>query len=171
MFLKSSFQTSIPRRSSSCLAGGESFQSGSAYVSYLTHLEENVERHDYCLMCWTAIEKEQRLKEGVYWIGKIPVKREKSSSQDSKALALFCQLAKKPTEKEKKLLMVLTLYLERQKQIERRSEMKNKEHPHIHYYELLESGEVFSIETCSLSQEDSERMVYELKEKFNEPDA
>ncbi len=166
MMIKTPTQGSIPRRSTHCFAKGEPLQPSSEYVSCLLIEDETWKRYDYCLACWQATEKQRREDKGSFWKGKVPTKKETILRKDEKTLELFRSMVTDYAPTKQKLLMVLTLYLERKKQMVRRVELKEELSPNIHFYELLETGEVFSIEYCSLSQEDSEKMIEELKARL-----
>jgi hypothetical protein len=140
----------IPRRSTHCVSGNEPFIPGSDYISVLLSTDEGWERADYCPKCW---EKEKRAKEGQFWKGKIPLKKEKRLSPDEKALELF-----RKTE-DPKLLFVLALYLHRREQIVRRSDT---------FYEIPETGEVIAVSRITLSPEEGKKAGEQLVKLLNE---
>jgi hypothetical protein len=132
---------SLPRRLSRCILGQEPFEQGMEYLSFLD-LEGC--RRDYCPACWEKIEKKG---EGHFWKGKIPYKQKKASQPDENALELFRQ------HKDPKQRFVLALYLQRRGQLMRRTQT---------LYEIPETGELFEVEKISLSLEEGERVAKEI---------
>jgi hypothetical protein len=132
---------SLPRRLSRCILGQEPFEQGMEYLSFL---DAEGCRRDYCPSCWEKIAKNG---EGHFWKGKIPYKREKVSQPDERALKLFRQ------HKDLKQRFVLALYLQRKEQLVRRTQT---------LYEIPETGELFEVEKISLSSEEGERLAKEI---------
>ena len=165
MFIKNQLQLLIPRRSVACLHHKEHFQPADDYISYLYLEDEEWVREDYCVQCWQQVEK-QKSEKGNYWKGKIPVRKKEKSTPDERAIKLLREWALDAHLENKKNLFFLTLYLERLKQIQRRSELKDKKLPLIDYYEVLETGEIFPIESCILSGQDTEKMQQDLLSKL-----
>lgn len=151
----------VPRRSSQCHQGCESFVPGSEYFSFLVLGEQGWQREDYCSDCWREVEEKKKKIEGVEWHGKIPKKKTKTISRDEKAHLLF-----KDTYHEKvdeKVTYVLALYLERKKQLQRRTGVKNKL-----CFENPDSGETFLIEKLLLAPEELDQIISKLLDKLNE---
>lgn len=165
MYLKSLFPAHLPKRSTACHLGKEALRPGMSYVSHICELEDKYTREDYCIHCWETLQKKQRNTEGSYWIGKIPLKKQEPVQYDHRAFALFRELLQS-SENDQKLLTLLALYLERQKLIERRPQMKDRSNSTVQFYEVIETGEMIGIQLCSLSQEDSEKMIHQLKQRL-----
>lgn len=138
--------TQISRRLSHCILKGEFFERGSEYISYL---DADGQRWDYCPHCWEKIEKP---KEGHFWKGKIPPKKEKVLHPDEKALQLFRHV------EDPKQKYVLALYLQRNQQIVKRTKT---------LFEVPETGEVFDVARMVLEKEEGERVAKELNELLN----
>jgi len=136
----------IPARLKHCILGGEILTYGSEYIS---HLDLDGKRSDYCLNCWEKIPKP---KEGSYWKGKIPLKSEKKQRPDAQALQLFYQL------KDPKYRYVLALYLQRKQQLVKRTKT---------LYEIPETGEVFDIPPIVLSAEESEHIAHSIDSQLH----
>lgn len=131
----------IPRRLSRCVLEGESFEQGAEYISFLD-MQGN--RQDYCPCCWERIRKPV---EGHFWKGKIPLKKEKNFHSDEKALALF----RRQTDPKKRF--VLALYLQRKQQLVRRTQT---------LYEIPETGEVFDLEKVTISAAEADTLAHEV---------
>lgn len=145
----------IPRRSTHCVLGGELFTPGTEYMSQLIATENGWQRADYCLTCW---EKTPKKKEGAYWRGRIPAKKEKKKTPDERALELFRK------EEDPKLLSVLALYLQRRDQIIRRSEEKKRL-----LFEIPETGEIIPVPKMHLSPEEGRKIGEQLVKLLNAP--
>ena len=128
----------IPRRLSRCVLGNEPFEPGQKYISVLD-VEGN--RKDYCPLCW---EKTHKPKGGHYWQGKLPLKKEKVTHPDMKALELF------RSAQDEKLRFVLALYLQRKQQLLRRTRT---------LYEVPASGEVFDVPPIALTPQEGETLA------------
>ena len=137
----------ISRRLNHCALEGEVFKPGSEYFSYLD-IDGN--RRDYCPTCW---EKMQKPEEGSFWRGKIPPKKEKFLQPDKRALAYFRQLD------DLKYRFVLALYLQRKKQLARRTQT---------VYEIPQTGEVFEVEEISISSEEGARIAEYIHKQIEE---
>lgn len=135
-------QQIIPRRSQLCCKHRGPLSPGSEYISVLVEEGENLVRRDYCLACF---ESEKRPSES-HWRGKIPLKPEKK--RDPEAVALFRELVAERNDPAR--LFLLALYLERKKELVRRPEVKEKNKALL-YFELLETGEIFSIQSTPLT--------------------
>ncbi len=139
----------LPRRAKCCALKEEPFVPGSEYVSSLT---SEGERSDYCVHCWKEVEKE-----GFYWKGKIPRRKVEPLTHDEKALTYFRSIY---GEKEKqKALFILAQYLERKRQLVKLTDAKN---PNMLFYELPESGELFSVEPQRIAPEEAEDISEEI---------
>ena len=139
----------LPRRAKCCALKEESFVPGSEYGASLT---PEGERADYCVQCWKEVEKV-----GFHWKGKIPHKKTEPVTHDDKALAYFRSIY---GEKEKqKALFILAQYLERKRQLVKLTDAKN---PHMLFYELPESGELFSVEPQRIAPEEAEDISGEI---------
>lgn len=138
---------SIPRRLTRCILGGESFDKGSEYVSFL---DAEGNRKDYCPLCWEKITK---TSEGHFWKGKIPLKKERLSNPDQRALELFKESC------DPKIRFVLALYLQRKQQLVRRT-------PTL--YEIPATGELFNVEKEIPNPEESAALAHTVDQLINE---
>ncbi len=136
----------LPTRLSRCVLEQEVFNHGMEYVS---HLDLDNVRKDYCLKCW---EKSEKPVQGHFWKGKIPPKKEKKRLPDEKALDLF-----RKTEDPRKRF-VLALYLQRKRQLVRRTQT---------LYEIPETGEVFDVEIVLMSSEEGAEIAKEIDESIH----
>ncbi len=136
---------SIPRRLSHCILGGELFEKGDEYISFL---DPEGNRKDFCTRCWA---KKGKPSEGSFWKGVIPPKKEKLSLPDENALKLFRSTL------EPKMRFVLALYLHRKKQLFRRTET---------LYELPETGELFHVERQTLLAQESVSLAQWIDEQI-----
>jgi len=134
---------SIARRLSHCVLTGEQFEPGGDYVS---SLDAEGNRKDYCPVCWQKIDKS--LVEH-FWRGKIPLKKEKLTHPDLKALELF------RAAEDDKLRFVLALYLHRKGQLIKRTKT---------LYEFPFSGEVFDVPFIRLTPQEGETMAQVIHE-------
>jgi hypothetical protein len=132
----------LPRRQARCILEGELFEQGSEYISLL---DFSGNRKDYCPACWQKVVKPL---DGHFWRGKVPHKQEKTQV-DEKALTLFSEI------KEPKLRFVLALYLQRKRQLIRRTKT---------LFEIPDTGELFDIEPFFLSAEEGEHCAYEIEQ-------
>lgn len=128
----------IPRRLSRCVLGDELFEPGGVYLSIL---DSNGARKDYCPHCWEKIHKP---KGEHFWRGNIPLKKEKTTHSDFKALELLRSLV------DDKLRFVLALYLQRTHQLLRITHT---------LYEAPATGEVFDVPKASLSLQEGESLA------------
>jgi hypothetical protein len=131
----------LPKRLSHCVLKGEPFEHGQEYVSFL---DPEGNRKDYCPQCWEKIDKERN---GHFWRGQIPLKKVKERHRDERALELFRQL------QEPKKRFALALYLQRKHQLIRRTQT---------LYEIPESGELFNVEIVLISKEEGEMLAKEI---------
>ena len=130
----------LPRRSSSCQKCQKSFGPGSSYISQV----KDEKRSDFCETCWP--------KEGEFWQGKIPVRKERSP--DEKALNLF--------RNREDFRYLLALYLERRKEVAHRPQLSQKEK---RCYEVLETGELFYVPIGIVKQEAIDEVAHVLDEQ------
>ncbi len=128
----------IPRRLSRCALGNELFEPGGNYISVL---DLDGGRKDYCLTCW---EKTLKPTGGHLWRGNIPLKKEKVTNPDVKALELFRSAS------DEKLRFVLALYLQRKQQLMRRTHT---------LYEAPATGEVFDVPPIALTPQEGETLA------------
>lgn len=138
---------SIPRRAFCCALGNESFEPGSKYISHLS--SDGKERKDFCPSCWLQSEEYKKKEKGHFWRGKIPKKIEKTDASEEKTLHLFREVYQ--TGMNPKLLYVLALYLQRRKQLMLLPSGKKMDSL---VFELMETGETFSLKPFSLKEED-----------------
>ena len=138
----------IPRRLSHCALGDEPFEPGQKYISVL---DRDGGRKDYCPHCW---EKTLKPPGGHLWHGSIPLKKEKVTNPDMKALELF------RSAHEEKLRFVLALYLQRKQQLMRRTRT---------LYEAPATGEVFDVPSIALSPQEGESLAQVIDHLLYEP--
>ncbi len=127
----------IPRRLARCSLQGELFEPGCSYVSVL---DGDGNRKDYCLQCWKEISKPVQ---GHYWKGEIPPKKERQNQPDHNAFELFKSLS------DPKIRYVLALYLQRKQQLVRRTQS---------LYEVQETGEIFDVAPVTLTVQEGESL-------------
>lgn len=155
----------LPRRSAICSQGQESLGPGASYVSLLLGDEDALQRQDFCLACWQRHKKSLEMQEGLtYWRGVVPPAAKKSTAypQDEGATALFCHLAEHAaTQEDKALCYLLAHYLIRIRQIVRVGMHKGQDR-----YEVLKTGEVFSVERLTFSRYDIERAQADLQQRL-----
>ncbi len=148
----------IPRRSSTCWAGQESFKPGMTYHTVLEEAQEGAFlRKDYCIQCW---ESEQKQK-GVHWKSSIPKPSKipmTNAARDERALEIFKRKQITPEE-----TFVLALYLQRRKKIALRRELVEKS-----VYEILDTEEIVVIDKIPLTHLAIEQIQASLIEKFKE---
>ena len=138
----------LPRRLSCCVLRGEHFERGGEYISFL---DFDGSRKDYCTRCWEQMEKP---KNGHFWRGTVPFKKEKVLPADEKALAFFRQVT------DPKQLFVLTLYLLRKQQLVQRTST---------LYEIPETGEVFNVEKVFVPLEEGKLLAQEINQHIDGP--
>lgn len=142
----------LPARCSHCSCGKEPLLSGLTYVSYMN----DNQREDFCLVCWEKIQKEKKTLEGSYWKAKVAPKKQKVLSKDEKALAFFQQ---EYESENHQLLYVLALYLERRKQLIKKSDSKGKVS-----FEAVSTGELFQVKKVAVTQEAIDKILTILDE-------
>lgn len=134
----------IPRRNLRCSKCDELF---SVKLEYVTHLFQDEKdkwlRKDYCTACWDPSE------DGHFWKGKIEPKKEKDNS---KLLDVFRELAQETRldAEQTKRLYLITLCLERKREIAKRSASG--------LYEILHTGEVFLIKQCFIPVDEAQQI-------------
>lgn len=138
----------IPRRLSRCVLGNELFEPGGSYISVL---DQDGDRRDYCPNCWEKILKPTG---GHLWRGSIPLKKEKVTHPDVKALELFRSVT------DEKLRFVLALYLQRKQQLIRRTRT---------LYEFPATGEVFDVPSIALTPQEGESLAQVIDQLLYEP--
>lgn len=153
MFIQNQLSSHLPNRASHCIGAKEPFVSGSEYISYVEFAERETRREDYCPSCWKKVTKEK----GMFWKGKIPIKKEKPLSVDEKALKMLREQCN--AQQNEELLYLLALYLERRKQLVKRLDHKGKV-----TFEIPFSGETFVIAKVPLSQELAKKVLCFLNE-------
>jgi hypothetical protein len=131
----------LPRRLSHCVLGKEPLSEGSFYVSFL-NIEG--ERKDYCPKCWESLEKPS---EGNFWRGHIPAKKKKTIGPDERAFELFL------IETEPKRRLILALYLQRRQQLQRRTQT---------VFERASTGELFDVPQVSLLECEKNALAQEI---------
>lgn len=155
----------LPRRSAACSLGQEPLGPGASYVSLLVGDEEALQRQDFCLACWQRHKKSLEMQEGLtYWRGVVPPPQKKSATYptDEGALQLFCHLAEHAaTQEDKALSYLLAHYLVRIRQIVRVGMHKGQDR-----YEVLKTGDVFSVERLTFSRYDIERAQADLQQRL-----
>ncbi|KAF3362035.1 Uncharacterized protein PHSC3_001346 [Chlamydiales bacterium STE3] len=151
------FLLQIPKRSSTCSHGKETFSDGMDYYSFIQQEKDHLYvRFDYCQHCWRQLE----LSEMTFWKGRISSKKEnKPKSSEESALLYLDQVLSDSTKKEE--LFILALYLARKKILVFRKSLESHD-----LYENLETEEMLSIPKVAISSLDLPVLQKKLAEKL-----
>lgn len=170
--MKPPFQIEIPRRSTVCAVGQESFAPGSEYYSALVEGENGEwKRQDFCLACWEASAREECVKNArSYWKSKVPLKVESvplSRNRDERALQLLKQALTIEGSRNDEEAFVLALFLARSRVLFLRQQLQQEDGSTVNLYEVAATEEMLAVKKITLPQLQIEKIQQQLAAKMN----
>jgi hypothetical protein len=170
--MKPTFQIEIPRRSSSCAKGHESFAPGAEYYSVLVEGPNGeLQRQDFCLTCWDESARQESVKNArSYWKSKVPKKQVTeplSRNRDERALQLLKQALNAETPHNHEEAFVLALFLARSRVLYLRQLLQQEDGSKINLYEVAATEEMLAVKKIDLPQLQIDKIQQQLAEKMN----
>lgn len=158
------FKIEIPKRSSHCYKGKESFQSGMEYYSLLLDDDSTqLIRQDYCTSCWKEVKTENSFG---YWKSRIELKQEPkkitNKERIEKALSIITDSQSHQDENE---LFLLALFLARARQLILRKEFVENNQAY-QLYEIAHEDEFITIKKMRLNQLKIDALQTSLSDKL-----
>ena len=161
MMGKPSFNLDIPKRSSSCSKGGETFHPGTEYHSILLEIShDQYQRQDFCSACWDNYTREELLGQATsHWKAQVIVSAKQNDKglpkqdqiQDDQLVALFKNGLESDKNEDHAEAFVLALYLARKKIIVLREQFE-QENQTVFLYEIASTEEMIPVKKIALSE-------------------
>lgn len=153
----------ISARGHKCCLCEQPFKAGNTYHSSLRLDEEEAERKDYCMQCWSNSKQHMQ---GNSWKGVISIKKEKDRKEVSKDQIVWERLKeiKETSILEQKTRYMLVLYLERRKILSKQKKISYDKK--IACYEHIETGEVICISPVTISLDEMKDLELEIQNLF-----
>lgn len=140
----------IPRRAKECAISKEAFKANDEIVSRIKEGNNEYLREDFFAEHEEQLREEDAQEEWIYWSSIIPKKEKIDLTPKTKIERAFTLLHKmladeNPSEKDWQTIYVLTLFLQRQKQVFLKKEHQSKKDGSVSLiFERPENGEIFT---------------------------
>ncbi|MDP8262892.1 MAG: hypothetical protein P9M13_06295 [Candidatus Ancaeobacter aquaticus] len=157
----------IQQLSKHCNNCNSEFKDRELYHSFLVLKGNELERKDYCEICFGSVDAEIKKDESAYWKSRykliIVPPKEDPIKRDKVEHLLRTYIAKEMTDENKKLCYLLVIMLERKRILKQQSTIKDDtDGRDVFVYEHTKTGESFSIPYPNLSMTE----IPELQEKI-----